>query len=214
MHHGRLERGDSHRVILESDIGAVTQVVRLPPCLLLGFGGQVPHVIALGVVGNAVEVAEVPDVPGGGNAVTGLHTTQLAHREHELLGSLLDRKTFFGPELAQQGSQLATANRGTAPFRHESNVLPQELYVVAHNPGPMVPTLGIVRVTHARCTLVWHLPSCIARCTMKSDRRSHPQATRRQRGRRCPEGLPTADRVPPARPAPGDRSRPPWDLAT
>jgi len=31
---------------------------------------------------------------------------------------------------------------------------------------------------------------------MKSDRRSHPQATRRQRGRRCPEGLPTADRVP------------------
>ena len=49
---------------------------------------------------------------------------------------------------------------------------------------------------HARCTLFWHLPTRIARCTMKSDRRSHPQATRRQRGRAVTQGLPAEDRVP------------------
>jgi len=42
---------------------------------------------------------------------------------------------------------------------------------------------------------------------MKSDRRSHPQATRRQRGRRWPRGVTETDRVP-HKAALGDRIRP------
>jgi hypothetical protein len=84
---------------------------------------------------------------------------------------------------------------------------------MAHNPGPLVPTFGTVPMIHARCTLVWHLPTCIARCTMKSDSRRHPQATRRQRGRAVTRRV-TGKTACHLRLAQGDRSRLSDDLAT
>ncbi len=58
---------------------------------------------------------------------------------------------------------------------------------------------------HANCTLFWHLPTRIARCTMKSDRGSHTQATRRQRGRAVPPGGYQQKTACHRRPALGDR---------
>lgn len=62
--------------------------------------------------------------------------------------------------------------------------------------GAEVPIVGTVQIIHARCICIRHLPRCIARCTMKSDRRMHPQATRRQRGRAVTRTVTGRDRVP------------------
>jgi hypothetical protein len=72
-----------------------------------------------------------------------------------------------------------------------------------------VPTLGTMQMIHAVCILFWHLPISIARCTMKSDRREHPQATRRQRGRAVTQRVTEADRVPAK--ARAERLRPPGE---
>ena len=60
--------------------------------------------IALGVVGHAVEVTQVPDIPEGSDTMTCLYTAQLTHGEQELGGSLFGRETFFQPKPAQQGA--------------------------------------------------------------------------------------------------------------
>ena len=60
--------------------------------------------VALGLVGDVVEGAQVADVPLRRGAVAGLHAAELAHGEHQVLGGLLDGEAFFQPELAQQGS--------------------------------------------------------------------------------------------------------------
>src|SRR6266567_8840612 len=106
-----------------------------------------------------------------------------------MASSLFYGEALLNPECAQQGAEFAAANGRAAHFGHEGGVLSQEFNAVAHNPGPLVPTLGTVLMIHARCTLVWHLPTRIARCTMKSDRRSRPQVTRRQRGRAVTRGV-------------------------
>jgi hypothetical protein len=60
--------------------------------------------VALSLIGHAVEVTQVSDVPRGRNAVACLHATQLAHREQKPVGGLLDGEAFLGPELAQEGT--------------------------------------------------------------------------------------------------------------
>ena len=202
-----LEGSDRGCFRLQPNIGGVRQIVRLPPALLLPLASKIHHAPALRLVSNVVQLTQVTYVTERGNTVAGFHTAQLAHGEQESLGGLLDGEAFSQPEPAQQGAQFAAANRGAAHFRHVDSVLSQESNAVAQNPGPMVPTLGTMPMIRAGCTLVWHLPSCIARCTMKSDRRSHPIATRRHRGRAVTRGV--ADSRPRANTArTGDRKSP------
>src|SRR5690242_9892958 len=160
---------DLYGLGLQAHVGReVVQVVALLPARLLAFAGQVEHPVALGLVGHVVEVAQVPDVPGGRCALSRLHAAQLAHGDHQLLGGLLDGEALAGAELAQQGAEFAAANGRTAHFRHERSVLSQESDAVAHHPGPIIPILGMMQMIHAACTLSWHLPSRLATRTMKS----------------------------------------------
>ena len=98
--------------VFQSDVGRVAQLVGLPPRLLLALPGQLSHPVAFGLVGHAIQVAQVTDIPGCRNAVTSLHAAQLAHREHQSLGGLLHGEALFRPKRCAAGRLV----RGGEPW--------------------------------------------------------------------------------------------------
>ncbi len=95
---------ESRGVCFQADVGAKSKIIGLPPPLLLAFHGELHHPVALGLVGHAVQVTQVTDVPRGSNTVTSLHAAQLAHREHQSLSGLFDGEALLQPKCAQQGA--------------------------------------------------------------------------------------------------------------
>ncbi len=83
---GLQKTGDDGRVIvpnryglgLQADIGGIWQIVRLPPSLLFALSGQIHEVFALGLVGDIIKIAEVPDVARRRAALAGLDAADLA----------------------------------------------------------------------------------------------------------------------------------------
>src|ERR1700733_12558023 len=98
------------------------QGIRLPPALLLALPGQRHEPIPFGVIGNAVQVTQVPNVTRCRTTLASLHPADLGWRAQQFRGHLIDRQAQIITQRPQQYAQFAPANRGAtgglAYFRH------------------------------------------------------------------------------------------------
>ena len=188
---GGLENRQRDSILLQAHVCSVRQGERLPPALLLAFPRQRHEPLSFGVVGDAVQLAQVPDVAKRRATVACLHPAHLGRRAQEFRGHLVDGQAsrhYAMPAAAPRvhacepwGCRWSCALPAleVASFRRSLT----QASMSAHKKTLVVPMLRYMPLAHEYVTWLWHLPTAHARCTMKSVSRRHPQATRRQRGR-------------------------------
>src|SRR6478609_10513162 len=91
----------------------------LEPRVLAALPRQAHQMLPLGLA-DLVEVAEVPDVAHVDPAGASLQPGDLRRRDHQCLCDVFRRLAPGHPELAQSGTKLSTAKRGTGLARHDA----------------------------------------------------------------------------------------------
>src|SRR6478609_10719612 len=106
----------------------------LEPRVLAALPRQAHQMLPLGLA-DLVEVAEVPDVAHVDPAGASLQPGDLRRRDHECLCDVFRRLALGHPELAQSGTKLSTAKRGTGLARHDAAAPPLMVVCVRHVPA-------------------------------------------------------------------------------